>query len=252
MKPQVTARLCASQEVLPLRTRYREEMNCQILKDSIHRREGWTLCYALEVDGAAVGFASVALAGPWKDKPTLIEFYLLPEYRLRSFALFEALLAAARPRFFESQTNDSLYTSMALAYGRDIATESIVFRDGSTTALSANGATVRCLTSAEEIQAALQQRQGGGEWVLDLDGNSAGKGGILFHYNRPYGDIYMDIDEPFRRRGLGSFLVQELKHACYGLGAIPCARCNPGNVPSRCTLQRAGFVPIAHVVTGTI
>jgi hypothetical protein len=29
-----------------------------------------------------------------------------------------------------------------------------------------------------------------------------GQGGILDHYNRPYGDIYMEVAEPFRRRGL--------------------------------------------------
>jgi GNAT superfamily N-acetyltransferase len=96
----------------------------------------------------------------------------------------------------------------------------------------------------------MEQRQGGGEWHLELEGNLAGKGGILFHYNRPYGDIYMEISEPQRRRGLGAFLVQELKRACRELGAVPCARCSPANVASRKTLQRAGFVPFAHILIG--
>jgi len=86
MKAAATARLCPVREVLPLRTRYRQEMNCQIVHDSIHQRPGWMLCYALEVEGGAVaGFGSIAIAGPWKDKPTVSEFYLLPEYRLRAF-----------------------------------------------------------------------------------------------------------------------------------------------------------------------
>jgi len=86
MKAAATARLCPVREVLPLRTRYRQEMNCQIVHDSIHQRPGWMLCYALEVEGgAAAGFGSIAIAGPWKDKPTVSEFYLLPEYRLRAF-----------------------------------------------------------------------------------------------------------------------------------------------------------------------
>ncbi len=75
---------------------------------------------------------------------------------------------------------------------------------------------------------------------------------ILFHYNRPYGDLYMEVSEPFRRRGLGSYLIQELKRACYELGAIPCARCNSTNNPTRWTLQRAGFVPFAHILNGSI
>jgi GNAT superfamily N-acetyltransferase len=62
----------------------------------------------------------------------------------------------------------------------------------------------------------------------------------------------MEVIEPFRRRGLGSYLVQELKRACYELGAVPGARCNPTNIPSRKTLQRAGFVPFAHILIGSI
>src|SRR6185436_18734833 len=137
-------------------------------------------------------------------------------------------------------------------YGRDIASEKIIFDDQLTTALPANGAILRNVTSEEEIRAAIEQRQGGGEWVLESNGTVAARGGILFHYNRPYGDIYMEVTEPFRQRGLGGFLVQELKRLAYQLGAIPCARCNPTNIASRRTLQKAGFVPYAHILDGVI
>jgi len=62
----------------------------------------------------------------------------------------------------------------------------------------------------------------------------------------------MDVVERFRRRGLGAFLVQELKRVAYELGRIPCARCNPDNVASRMTLQKAGFVPHAHILNACI
>jgi GNAT superfamily N-acetyltransferase len=88
--------------------------------------------------------------------------------------------------------------------------------------------------------------------VLESDGKTAARGGILFHYNRPYGDVYMEVAEPFQRRGLGSYLVQELKRISYELGAVPCARCNPTNVASRRTLAKAGFAPFAHILTGTL
>jgi len=244
--------LCPTEEVLPLRTRYREEMNCQIVHDSIHQRPGWMLCYTLEVGGGVAGYGSIAISGPWKDKPTVSEFYLLPQYRTRAFELFEVLLRAGGARFFEAQSNDTLFTSMVLTYGRDVTSEKVVFRDHSSTALSANGSTIRCLTSPEEIEASMQERAGGGEWVLEVDGSVVAKGGVLFHYNRPYGDIYMEVAEPFRRRGFGSFLVQELKRACYELGAVPCARCSPDNIASRRTLQRAGFAPFAHMLIGSI
>jgi RimJ/RimL family protein N-acetyltransferase len=89
-------------------------------------------------------------------------------------------------------------------------------------------------------------------WVVTLNGEIAGAGGVLYHYNRPYGDIYMKIAEPFRGRGLGAYLVQELKTACRAGGSVPAARCNIGNLASRRTLQKAGFVPCGNLVTGDL
>jgi hypothetical protein len=66
---QFLAKPSSADDILALRTRHRQEMNCQIVHDSIHRREGWTLSYLLERAGVPVGFGSVAIGGPWKDKP---------------------------------------------------------------------------------------------------------------------------------------------------------------------------------------
>ena len=62
----------------------------------------------------------------------------------------------------------------------------------------------------------------------------------------------MPFAEPFRRRGLGSYLVQELNRVCRQGGSVPAARCNISNVPSRLTLQRAGFVPWGNILVGRI
>jgi len=246
------AKTVAASEVLPLRTRHREEMNCQIVHDSIHRRQGWTLIYQLELQGTAVGYGTVAIGGPWKEKPTVLEYYVLPEHRGRAFELFEVFLATATPAFFEIQSNDVLPTVMLHTYGRDIVSEKIVFRDGFTTTHPSGGATMRLVTSDEEVRQSLERRQGSSDWILEMDGQPVGKGGLAFHYNRPYADVYMEVGEAFRRRGLGSYLVQELKRFCYELGAVPAARCNVGNVASRRTLQRGGLVPFAHILLGTV
>ena len=135
---QIQVKQASNASILPLRTRHRQEMNCQIVHDSIHRREGWTLSYLLELSGVAVGFGSVAIAGPWKDKPTVFEFYILPQHRSRVFELFDAFLTASGGRFFEVQSNDVLLTVMLHTYGCDIATEKIVFADGHTKNLTRN------------------------------------------------------------------------------------------------------------------
>ena len=249
---QVVAALSSAHEVLPLREQYRRERNCQIVHDSIHRREGWATTYLLTVGGVAAGFGSMAIAGPWTDKPTIFEFYVLPEQRARAFDLFEALLAASRARFMVGQSNDILLSVMLHTYARDISGDKIVFDDRLTTTLPSMGAVLHCLTPDEETRRAIDERQGGPEWRLDLNGATVATGGILFHYNRPYGDIYMDVAESHRGRGYGSYLVQELKRIAHELGSIPCARCSAENVASRKTLQKAGFVPCGNILNGTI
>jgi RimJ/RimL family protein N-acetyltransferase len=249
---QIQATASSLNQVVALRDRYREEMNCQIVHDSIHRRDGWTLTYLLSMGPSAVGYGSVAIAGPWKEKPTIFEFYVLPECRTRAFDLFEAFLDASGARFMEIQSSDPLLSVMLHTYARNIWAEKIVFHDKHLTSLVSNGAVLHSMTSDEETRMCIEQRQGGTEWRLDVDGATAATGGIMFHYNQPYGDIYMEVAEPFRRRGVGSYLVQELKRVAYELGSIPCARCSPENVASRKTLQKAGFVPHASILNGSI
>ena len=111
---------------------------------------------------------------------------------------------------------------------------------------------LRRLTPEEEIRECTERRQGGGEWVLELPDQIVAKGGMLFHYNPPYGDIYMEVTEEFRRRGFGSYLVQELKRECRERGAIPCARCDTSNAASRRALLAAGFSPFAHILIGSL
>lgn len=235
-----------------MRVRHRQEMNCQIVHDSIHRRAGWTTTFALQLDDASVGYASVAVGGPWTGAPTIFEFYALPSHHDHAFRLFEALLESTDARLMTIQSNDALASVMLHTYAREIASQKIVFRDGVSTTLPGNGATLWPTTSEEDARTAIAQRQGGPEWRLEVDGVVVATGGILFHYNQPYGDIYMDVGEPYRRRGFGAYLVQELKRIAYELGSIPGARCDLDNRPSRLTLQKAGMVPFAHILSGTI
>lgn len=249
---RASATATSASAILPLREHFRREMNCQIVHDSIHRRAGWTNTYALSLDDTIAGFGSVAIGGPWTGNPTVFEFHVLPDHRNRAFQLFELLLDASAARLMEIQSNDGLLAVMLHTYARDVRSEKIVFRDGFTTALPANGAILEQVTSDEETRVAIAERQGGTEWRLQIGEETVATGGILFHYNEPYGDIYMDVVEAFRRRGFGAYLVQELKRIAYGLGSIPGARCNPDNVASRRTLQKAGLVPYAHILCGSI
>ena len=243
-------------DLLPWRDRYRLEMRCQIVHDSIHRRPGWTNEYWLRLNEAdtqaptVVGYGSVAVGGPWSGIPTAYEFFVAPEYRSRVFDLFQALLDASGAGVIEVQSNDPLASVMLHAFADDVTTQSILFHDTLTTTHPSGGATLRQVTADEAPDVSDDNRR----WyhVLVVGGETAATGGILFHYNRPYGDIFMEVAEPFRRRGLGTYLVQELKRVCCEGGFVPAARCNPQNVASRRTLQKAGFVPCGHILHGSV
>jgi len=247
---EMSAKITPPERICPWRDLYRAEMNCQIIHDSIHSRPGWTLEYLMTSGGVSVGYGSVAVAGPWKRKPTIYEFFVLPHFRSRLFDLFSVLVSASGVNRIETQSNDLLLTSMLHTFAGGVRSESILYHDKLTTALAPDGAIFRSATTSDEPEIPAEQLPSHG--VVEFKGTVAGKGGILFHYNRPYGDIYMEIGEPFRRRGLGSYLVQELKRVCYAQGSVPSARCNPKNIASRKALQKAGFVPCGHILVGSI
>jgi len=98
----LSARAASVEDTLPWRDLYRGEMNCQIIHDSLHTREGWTQSYLLLVDDVVVGYGSVAVSGPWKGKPTIFEFYVLPQNRCCIFDLFFTLLTATGTTLVES------------------------------------------------------------------------------------------------------------------------------------------------------
>jgi GNAT superfamily N-acetyltransferase len=91
-----------------------------------------------------------------------------------------------------------------------------------------------------------------GQYVLELSGEVVATGGFLLHYNMPFADLYMEVREDCRRRGFGSFLLQEVKKECYLAGRVPAARCNLQNTPSRATLIKAGFRVCGFMLMGKV
>lgn len=65
-------------------------------------------------------------------------------------------------------------------------------------------------------------------------------------------DIYYEVNESYRRRGYGSYMLQELKKAAYEMQRVPAARCNIKNNISKAALLKAGFIVCGHIVSGKI
>jgi GNAT superfamily N-acetyltransferase len=238
-------------DVFRLRDLYQQEMNCQIIFDAGHER-GFSDVYSVTVEGRVAGYGAVGSAKLKPLQGTVMEFYVLPAHRPSALTLFHALLRASRATQIQSQTNDTLLTLMLYDCARNIQSRTILFHDARETSLTLPGVTFRKATKADASRIFPHKHEPVGDWVLESKATIVATGGVLFHYNRPYGDIFMEVSKRFRRRGLGSYLVQELKRTCYELGSLPAARCNESNIASRKTLEKAGFAPCARILTGTV
>ena len=80
----------------------------------------------------------------------------------------------------------------------------------------------------------------------------AATGGLMLNYNMPYADIYYEVNENYRQKGLGTLMVQELKKAAYEMGRVPAARCNIRNIISKYTLLKTGFTVCGCILKGAI
>jgi GNAT superfamily N-acetyltransferase len=187
-----------------------------------------------------------------KQKDIVKEYYLLAEYQGSALQIFRQIIEVSQATKIEAQTNDLLLTLMLFDCARRIQSDTILFHDAITTRLECRGGRFRRATDADQKRAFAHTTEPVGDWIIESGGEVAATGGILFHYNVPYGDIYMEVAEKYRRRGYGSYLVQELKRTCYEMGRVPAARCSVSNLASRATLQRAGFVPCGRILSGVI
>ncbi len=227
-------------DVAAMREAYRAEARCQIVHDSALSR-GIADPYVIRVQGRAAGYAGV-----WNEyfAGRVMEFHTAPDARRLARAMFRELLTASAATHIEAQTNMPLMLAMLRAHALDIREENILFEDGCATDLRCPGGMFRRATRGDLGPE--------GEWVIDLDGRIVAAGGVLRHYNPPYGDIYMEVSESARRQGFGSYLVQELKRVCRAAGNEPAARCDPSNVASRRTLEKAGFVVCGRLLAGEV
>jgi GNAT superfamily N-acetyltransferase len=237
---QIDVQRTEYQDIEAFRELYRQEANCQIIHDSILRRS-LADSYLILVDGRPAGYGGV-----WNkyDPGRVMEFYVLPRHRARAQDIFRSLVQVSEATQVEAQTNMPLMLTMLYDFATNITAESILFHDAFTTELTCPAATFRRTTPEDGGPFA--------DWGIELGGEIVADGGFLCHYNPPYGDVFMTVVEGARQKGIGSYLVQELKRVCYEAGKKPSTRCKPTNVASRRTLQKAGFLPCGRLLGGEI
>jgi GNAT superfamily N-acetyltransferase len=245
---EIQVRRVDYQTIEPMRELYRQEANCQIIHDSFLSR-GLADPYLILVNGRLAGYGAVGNKYP---KDQLTEFYTLPSMRPFALPMYRELLKFSQATHVEAQTNMPLMLLMLHDCASNIRVDAILFHDAITTHLVCPEGVFRPITPEEKPSIFEHHGEPVGDWVIEAGGAVVATGGFLSHYNPPYGDIYMEVSESARRRGYGSYLVQEIKRVCYEAGKKPAARTGPENIASRATLQKAGLLPCGHIVFGEV
>ncbi len=235
--------------ILPLRALFLREINAQARYDACHAR-GWSDTYLITADGEGIGYGSVKGRDSLDERDAVFEFYLLPHYRHRAAQAFSELLDLSGAAFIECQSNGRLLSSLLYEFGYNIYSDTILFEDGTVTRLPNPGTVFRLKTEEDFIPWLGDQDIGG--YVLEYEGDIVGAGDFLLHYNPPFADLFMEVDEEYRNRGFGAYLLQELKKACYRAGRVPAARCGITNKASRACLLKAGFRVAGYMLTGEV
>jgi len=244
----ITAKKVDLKTILPLRVQFLEEANRQIRYNASHE-QGWTDSYLLKINDEPVGYGSVK-GREIPDRDTVFEFFVLPPFRRKASEFFRRLLAAARPAFIECQSNDPLLFAMLFEFARNISADTVLFEDDYTTEFAIPGSSVRPKLPGEPIFA--HEVEPAGDYVLELAGEVLETGGFMLHYNHPFADLYMEVRKDCRRRGFGSFLLQEVKRECYSAGRVPAVRCDIQNNASRATLSKAGLRVCGFMLAGEV
>jgi GNAT superfamily N-acetyltransferase len=236
------------QDIQSFRALFLQETNFQIRYDACHER-GWTDSYLLKIDDVAVGYGSIK-GQQRADRDTIFEFYVIRPFRKRSSLLFTALVAATGATFIECQSNDALLSSMLHEFARDITAHGVLFDDHVATEHKIRDGVVRLKRDDDRIFEHTAEPVG--DFVLDVGGTIVATAGFMLHYNMPFADLYMEVRRDRWRQGYGSFILQEVKKACYLAGRVPAARCGLENTASRATLIKAGLRACGFLLMGKV
>ncbi|HTR30771.1 MAG TPA: GNAT family N-acetyltransferase [Puia sp.] len=235
-------------EIQSLRLLFLQEINAQVRYNACHER-GWTDSYFLTANGLPVGYGAIK-GQEIKGRDTIFECYVIPPFRSMTGELFAALLRESEARFIECQTNDPILPGLIYAFANQIQSPVILFEEGTVTRYSLPGVIFRPRQDGDILFEHHHEPEG--DYVLEAEGKIVASGGFLTHYNMPFADIYMEVTEGFKRRGLGSYIVQQVKRECYLAGRVPAARCKMENTASRATLLKAGLAIAGYMLIGEV
>lgn len=139
---------------------------------------------------------------------------------------------------------------MLYEFSRDVTSDVVLFEPHSVTDYKVPDSVVRPTRAGDQVFEHTVEPPG--DYVLEINGEIVATGGFMLHYNVPFADLYMEVRPDCRRRGYGTFILQEVQKACYLAGRVPAARCPIKNIASRAALIKAGLRVCGFMQIGNI
>jgi len=236
-------------QIQPLRNLFLQATNFQIRYNACHER-GWSDSYFFKIGEAAIGYGSVKGKDKLVDRDAVFEFFILPTHQKWHILGFLELVKVSGATYIECQSNDTFLTSILYEYAQNISSDTILFEDQVITHFLFFQVIFRPRKDGDEVF--VHHSEPVGDYLLELQGEVIATGGFLLHYNFPFADLYMEVKENYRNQGMGSFLLEEVKKACYLAGRVPAARCGINNHASKACLMKAGFKIAGYMLIGEI
>ncbi len=222
--------------IRPLRALFLQELNAQMRYDAAHTRTG-TTHFLIRREDRDIGYGAVK---DMHESPgTVFEFYVMPPFREYAPELLHSLVDASGADALECQSNDLFYTSLVRQVSGDLTCDTILFAAGPSNHLTSPDGVFRARGRKDRVFE--HHVEPVGDFVVEVTGTVVATGGFLLHYNPPFADLFMEVRADARRRGYGSFLIQQLIAECYLAGRVPAARTGIENIASQRTLLKGGL-----------
>lgn len=217
-------------------------------------------CYEIIYDDKIIGHFSV------DSQKTLVQFYVSKEYYQYKEIVFKHIIASDMVEKAAVSTLESEFIALCLDYQKSIYVDSYLFIDNEKIKneldIFRNISFTFRLAQKSDIDTIKNKCDSAFEgYYEDLIGNDQlfvlydgvdllgiGEFRTSKTHGGQYGDIGMCVAESYWRKGIGTYIVDQLKDHCYSKGVIPMAACDVQNIASRKTLEKSGLITNHRII----
>jgi len=194
----------------------------------------------------------------------LLRLEIFNEFKNEAHFIFSMILDNWGITSAITSTVEPFYLSLCLDFQKQISINSYLFRDHKTIQASLSEFDDLVFRLADkrkldELECFYRENVGGeGSWIRKfleqrislkelfvLIGNQTllGTGEcIVSRKHPPYADVGMVVSKAYRGKGIGTYLLSELKFYCESVDLEPICSCTKENIASRRAIQKAGFI----------